>query len=108
MTLTQTVDIPADRRVRIDFMVPRDIPEGRIDVVIHFPFPVKTQSSETTATEEKPKMRIPRDSTGKLLLTDEIIAEMEKNSPTLHKIAGILHTDMTVEEIRMARLAKHL
>ena len=51
---------------------------------------------------------IPIDSNGKFLLTKEIIEEMERKSPTLHKLAGILHTDMTLEEIRMARLAKHL
>jgi len=60
-----------------------------------------TQQDECT-------VRIPTDSNGKLLLTKELIEEMEKNSPTLHKIAGVLHTDMTIEEIRMARLAKHL
>ena len=108
MTFTQTVDIPADRRVRFDFKVPLEIPEGQTKVVIQFPVWTKSQPSETTVAGEKSKMLIPRDSTGKLLLTEEIIAEMEKNSPTLHKIAGILHTDMTVDEIRMARLAKHL
>ena len=30
MTLTQTVEIPADRRVRFDFEVPREIPTGAI------------------------------------------------------------------------------
>ena len=30
MTLTQTVEIPADRRVRFDFVVPREIPIGAI------------------------------------------------------------------------------
>jgi len=51
---------------------------------------------------------IPTDSNGKFILTKELLDEMEKNSPTLHKLAGILHTDMTLDEIRMARLAKHL
>ena len=53
-------------------------------------------------------INIPMDSNGKFLLTKEVIEEMEKNSPTLHKLAGILHTDMTLDEIRMARLVKHL
>jgi len=48
------------------------------------------------------------DSNGKFILTKELIDEMAKNSPTLHKLTGILHTDMTIDEIRMARLAKHL
>ena len=54
------------------------------------------------------RFSIPKNSNGKFLLTKEIIEEMEKNSPTLNKIAGILHTNMTVDEIRSARLAKHL
>ena len=32
MTLTQTVDILPDRRVRFDFEVPREIPEGKARV----------------------------------------------------------------------------
>ena len=32
MTLTQTVEIPADRRVRFDFVVPHEIPEGTAQV----------------------------------------------------------------------------
>ena len=39
MTVTQTVDIPADRRVRIDFMVPHEVPTGRANIVIQFPIP---------------------------------------------------------------------
>jgi len=104
MTLTQTVEIPADRRVRFDFEVPREIPTGKTDVLIQFPVR-KTAQLETA---EKPKMHIPKDSNGKFILTKEIIDEMVKNSPTLHKLTGILHTDMTIDEIRMARLAKHL
>ena len=29
MTMTQTVEIPVDRRVRFDFEVPREIPAGK-------------------------------------------------------------------------------
>ena len=32
MTLIQTVDIPADRRVRFDFEVPPEIPEGKAQI----------------------------------------------------------------------------
>ena len=32
MTITQTVEIPADRRVRFDIEVPREIPEGKAKV----------------------------------------------------------------------------
>ncbi|MCL2042834.1 MAG: hypothetical protein FWG89_01705 [Treponema sp.] len=44
MTLTQTVDIPADRRVRFDFEVPREIPEGKAQVEFRvFPFAMKEE-----------------------------------------------------------------
>ena len=69
------------------------------------------QEAKNTETEQEYSEKIfsiPKNSNGKFLLTKEIIDEMEKNSPTLNKIAGILHTDMTVDEIRTARLAKHL
>jgi len=49
-----------------------------------------------------------KDDSRKIHFTRKELDEMVKNSPTLHKIAGILHTDMTLDEIRMARLAKHL
>ena len=32
MTITQTVDVPADRRVRLDFEIPREIPEGKVQI----------------------------------------------------------------------------
>ncbi|MDR2542620.1 MAG: hypothetical protein LBC80_04125 [Treponema sp.] len=94
MTITQTVNIQADRRVRFDFEVPLEIPEGKAQVEFKvIPFAKK---EDKTADN------------GKIRLTKETLEEMVKNSPTLHKLTGILHTDMTIEEIRMARLSKHL
>jgi len=94
MTLTQTVEIPADRRVCFDFVVPREIPEGTAQIEFKV-FP-------SVKKEEKPADK------EKIRFTRKELDEMVKNSPTLHKIAGILHTDMMLDEIRMARLAKHL
>jgi len=110
MTITQTIDIPADRQVRLDFKVPLEIPEGQTKVVIQFPVWTKSQPSETTATEEKPKMHIPKNSNGKFILTDEIIAEMERNSPISRSLSGILSNlgDVDLDEVRMARLARQL
>ena len=94
MTLTQTVDIPADRRVNVEFEVPREIPTGKA----RFEFKIIPFDKE----EEKPA------DNGKIRFTRKELDEMVKNSPTLHKLSGILHTDMTLDEIRIARLAKHL
>ena len=92
MTITQTVDIPADRRLIIE--VPREIPTGKA----RFEFKI--------IPFEK-KVKKPANN-GKIRFTKKELDEMVKNSPTLHKLTGILHTDMTLDEIRMARLAKQL
>ena len=68
----------------------------------------ETENAELEHETYEKNFSIPKNSYGKFILTKEKIDEMEKKSPTLNKIVGILHTDMTVEEIRMARLAKHL
>ena len=99
MTITQTVEIPADRR--ITFEVPRKIPEGKTDVVIQFPNREKAQP----AAAEKPKMHIPKDNNGKFILTKEIIEEMERNSPHTRALSGILSClgDVDLDEVRMKR-----
>jgi hypothetical protein len=70
------------------------------------------QQNELKNTEPKPedekKFSIPKNSDGKFILSKEIIEEMAKNSPTLHKLTGIIHSDMTLEQIREERLAKYL
>ena len=47
MTVTQTVDIPANRRVFID--VPREVPTGKTNIVIHFPISQEVRESASTA-----------------------------------------------------------
>jgi len=42
MTITQTIDIPADRQIT----VPREVPEGRANIIIKFP--VQETSIEKT------------------------------------------------------------
>ena len=82
MTIEQTVDIPADRRITIE--VPPQIPTGRTNVIIQFPVPADTQPEGNAA----------------------------KNSPTpiSDSLVGILSGmgDLDIDEIRMERLAKHL
>ena len=91
MTMTRTVKIPANRR-RLTIDIPREIPAG--DVIIAFtPVPAKRVENN-----------------GKIRFTRKELDEMVKNSPTLHKISGILSHlgDVDLDEVRMARLAKHL
>ena len=76
------------------------------DILIQFPIREKAQPEAT----EKPTMYIPKDNNGKLILTKEIIDEIERNSPITQRLSGILSSlgDVDLNEIRMKRLAKHL
>jgi len=88
MTITQTVEIPADRRLTID--MPLEVPTGKAQMELKIiPF----------TKEENPE---------KIRLTAQMMDEMLQNSPHTRALTGIMHTDMTVEEIREERLAKYL
>ena len=102
MTLTQTVDVPADRRITL----PREVPTGKAVVVIQFP----VRAEATTADPENPKMHIPVNSEGKFILTKEVIDEMLQNSPHTRALSGILSGvgDVDLDKARMERFAKHL
>ena len=102
MTITQTIEIPADRRITLE--VPPQIPVGetaRFEIIW---FPVNDETKFSAKNNDS----FPKEKNGKFIITKELIDEMAKNSPTLQKITGILHTNMTIDEIRTARLAKHL
>jgi len=94
MTITQTVEIPADRWLNI--RVPNEVPEGRASIIIQFP----------DKKEEQALKPVPKD--GKIKYTRKELDEMLKDCPITQSLIGILHTDMTVDEIRDERLAKHL
>jgi hypothetical protein len=97
MTLTQTVDITADRRVRFDFEVPREIPEGRT----LFEFKVIPFVNKEEKLADNKKIRFTR----------KELDEMLKNSPITQKLSGILSElrDADLDEIRYKALAeKHL
>ena len=95
MTITQTIDIPADRRITLE--VPPQIPAGRTQVIIQFPATVDTQQAKPSSEKDN----------GKIHLTKSMVNEMLRDE-TLLSLTGILHTDMTLDEIRKERLAKYL
>ena len=97
MTVTQIVDVPANRRVFID--VPSEIPVGKTQVVIQFPIRENEQSAA-----------VPKKGNKKIGMTREQLDEFLKNAhtPISDSLLGILKTDMTLDEIRMARLARQL
>ena len=96
MTLTQTIEVPASRRVRFDFIVPREIPEGTAQVEFKV-IPVV-------------KKEIKPSDNGKIRFTRQELDEMAKDCPITQKLTGILSGlgDVDLDEVRMARLSKHL
>ena len=97
MTLTQTVEISDNRRLYLDLEIPHEVTANTAYVTIQFPVPGEVQT--------KPK------AVGKKIgMTRKELDEFLKNAhtPISDSLLGILKTDMTLDEIRMARLAKHL
>ena len=77
MTLSQTVTIPANRRVRFDFVVPREIPEGQTNVIIQFPVAKKTGTPVVGEFEEASSDEV-------LAITREVL---EKYRPAFEALA---------------------
>jgi len=102
MTITQTVEIPENRRVHFDFEVPREVPTGRAQVEFKvIPFVKKDEQSSKLVPKE-----------GKGKFSKEELDEMLKDCPHTRALIGILDglvpSDITIEQIRDERLAKHL
>jgi len=92
MTIEQTVAIPADRRLHLDFEVPREVSADKARVIIQFPV-IKDSQPENT-----------------LRFTKETIDEMLQDCPHTRALTGILSGmgDVDLDEMRMERLSKHL
>ena len=96
MTITQTVKIPASRRITID--VPREVPAG--EVILTF--------TPKLAVQEQKKDRMP----GCVKEQDKPLSinGKEKPTPRADALLGILSHigDISHDEIRAERLAKYL
>jgi len=101
MTITQTVEIPEDRRVRLEFEAPGEVPTGRTSVTIQFP------------DNKEARRPTPVLNNGKTRLTRKELDEM-LNAPTPISdsltgiLSGLVPDDITIEQIKAERLAKHL
>ena len=89
MTIEQTIEIPASRRIFLD--LPLDLPVGRAKMEF------------TITPETVPEVGV----NGKIHLTKEMKDRLLQGEK-LRSLTGILHTEMSIEEIREERLAKHL
>ena len=93
-SIQQTVDMPENHRLTIE--LPREIPAGKVHLEVKvIPFADK---------QNKP------DNNGKLSLSRKELDEILKDCPITQRLSGILSDvgDINLDEIRMARLAKHL
>jgi hypothetical protein len=85
MSVTQTVDIPADRRLHLDFEVPVDIPVGKAQIELRvIPF---------TNKQQKPA----------LVNADSLTPHTDA---LLNILSGL--GDVDIDKVREERLARHL
>jgi hypothetical protein len=103
MTITQTVDIPANHRLTVE--VPREIPAGRA-VLAFTPVPVKkaTDQGADIAFKSADGGKSPRS------YSDALLAILSQPTPRADALSGILSDlgDITLEQIRDERLARQL
>jgi hypothetical protein len=89
LTIEQTVDISADHRIFFD--LPLELPVGKAKVALTF-----TPLADISETDGKGKIRLTKQMVDKLLQGDD-----------LRFLTGLLHTEMSADEIRAERLKKH-
>jgi len=105
MTITQTVDIPASHRLTID--VPREVPAG--PTVLAFT-PAKKPAIERTPDRRSEPALSADEGTSPHPHADTLLEILSRPSPHTDALLGILSGlgDITLEQIRDERLAKHL
>ena len=100
MTITQTIEIPADHRVSFEFLAPENIPAGKAKVEVKVtPVVEKQDKPMPKSTDEQAKRRA------------EFLAKLRSQpTPLADSLLGVAANlgDITLEQIRDERLAKHL
>jgi hypothetical protein len=101
MTITQTVDIPADHRVFFEFLAPREIPAGKTKVEVKLTPVIEKQ--------DKPALINAEEGTSHSH-SDALFAILSQPTPLADSLLGVLSDagDITLEQIREERLAKYL
>jgi hypothetical protein len=89
LTIEQTVTISPDHRIFFD--LPPELPVGMAKVELTF-----TPLADTPQTGNMGKIRLTK------LMIDEML-----HGENLRSLTGLLHTEMSAEEIRAERLKKH-
>jgi len=89
MTITQTIEIPADHRVLFEFIAPKEIPAGKTRVEVKLTPVVEKQDKPTLESADGGTSPHP-------------------HSDALFALFAPIRGTVDVDEIRMERLAKHL
>ena len=95
MTITQTVEVPADRRVFFEFLAPREIPAGKAKVEVKVTPVVEKQTDQRSA---KPDLSADE---GEMSPVDALFA-------LFAPIRGTVDVDEIRTERIMAKHFKHL
>ena len=104
MTITQTVDIPADHRVFFEFLAPREIPAGKAKVEVKVTPVVEKQTAQPSPDRGSPDQR----SEPAPKSADEG-ASPHPHSDALFALLAPIRGTVDVDEIRTERImAKHL
>ena len=90
MTITQTIEVPADHRVLLEFIAPKEIPEGKARIEVKLiPVVEKQEKSDLKRADEG--------------------TSPHPNSDALFALLAPIRGTVDVDEIRTERIvAKHL
>jgi hypothetical protein len=107
MTITQTVDIPADRRVFFEFLAPREIPAGKARVEVKLTPVVEKQTDQRSA---EPALKSADEGASPHPNSDALKRILSQPTPRANALLGVAANlgDITLEQIREKRLAKYL
>jgi len=99
MTITQTIEVPADRRVFFEFQAPEEIPAGPARVELKV-FPVSEKQDEFPPVNARGTS-----------VSDSLFSILsDKPTPRADRFLGIAKKlgDITLEQIKDERLARQL
>jgi len=119
MTITQIVEVPANRRVHLDFEVPREVPEGKTSIIVQFPDRREAQPpgniyAEIPSKLEQSQLNVPEraDRPPKIKTAEELKTSLEriwailKDTPVLsnESFQEMRRQDLELEQAKHRRL----
>ena len=110
MTVTQTVDIPADHRVFFEFLAPQEIPAGKTRVEMKLTPVVEKQTDRRSPDRGSNEPALSAE--GEMSPVDalsEILSRPSPHTDALFALLAPIRGTVDVDEIRTERImAKHL